>query len=301
MRNIDSHHRKGSVYVYVLSVALLITGIGLSSLWAMRAERRIAGVGEAVVQARIAAGSFLDVALLRIANNPSWRSAYTHDVWVADETVDNVSYTFKLVDEQDADLANDDTQPARLYARATVGDAVRIYSVLLEANEDGTYASSLLGNGDMEGGVTPWSSMECDLEIDANEPHGGAACLWAKNRGGQWDGPRQDIAGQITEGVTYETEVWVKLKDFSEDVRLVLWMDTSLDYYPVYYAQASAGTTWTQVGGTIAPTWEGELLAAYWEVETASSSQEFKIDDALIKPVRSVFVVPRSWRREVLP
>ena len=86
---------------------MLITGIGLSSLWAMRVQRRVAGVGEAVVQARVAAGSFLDVALLRIANNPSWRSAYTHNVWITDETVDNISYTFKLVDEQDADLAND--------------------------------------------------------------------------------------------------------------------------------------------------------------------------------------------------
>ncbi|KPK38008.1 MAG: hypothetical protein AMJ65_13465 [Phycisphaerae bacterium SG8_4] len=299
MRNIDSYHRKGSVYVYVLSVALLITGIGLSSLWAMRVQRRVAGVGEAVVQARVAAGSFLDVALLRIANNPSWRSAYTHDVWVANETVHNVSYTFKLVDEQDADLANDDTQLARLYAKATVGDAVRIYSVLLRP--DDATGGNLLSNGDMENGLTPWSSMECDLDIDANEPHGGAACLWVNNRGGQWDGPRQDIAGQIIEGTTYDVRLWVKLKDFSENVRLVLWMDTSLDYYPVYYAQQSVGTTWTQVGGIVAPTWEGELLAAYWEVETAWSSQEYKIDDAIMRPPRSASVVPGSWRREVLP
>ena len=297
MRNINSYHRKGSVYVCVLSVALLITGIGLSSIWAMRVQRRIAGVGEAVVQARVAAGSFLEVALLRIANNLSWRSAYTHDVWIADETVDDVSYTFKLVDEQDADLANDDTQPVRLYAKATVGDAVRIYSVLLQAAPP----SNLLSNGDIESGVTPWASMGCDLEIHTDEPHGGAACLWVKNRGGDWDGPRQDIAGQITEGATYEAEVWVKLDDFSENVRLVLWMDTSLDYYSVYYAWESAGTTWTQVGGIVTPTWEGELLEAYWEVETAWSNQEFKIDDAVMRPPRRVSVVPGNWRREVLP
>jgi hypothetical protein len=276
---------------------LLITGIGLSSLWAMRVQRRVAGVGEAEVKARVAAGSFLDVALLRIANNPSWRSAYTHNVWITDETVDNISRTFKLVDELDGDLANDDTQPVRLYAKATEGDAVRIYSVLLRAAPP----INLLSNGDMENGVTPWLSMAGDLDIDTTEPHGGAACLRVRNRGGQWDGPRQDIAGQITEGTTYEVEVWVKLEAFSENVRLVLWMDTSLDYYPIYYALQSAGTTWTQVSGAVAPTWEGELLAAYWEIETAWSSQEFKIDNALMRPPRTASVVAGSWRREVLP
>ncbi|MHC4628439.1 MAG: carbohydrate binding domain-containing protein [Planctomycetota bacterium] len=300
MRNIDRYHRRGSVYVCVLGTALLITGIGLSSLWAMRVQRRTAGVGEGVVQARIAAGSFLDVALLRIANDPLWRSAYTHNAWIAGETVDNVSYTFKLLDEQDGDLANDDTQPVRLYAKATVGEAVRICSVLLEADEY-TTESNLLSNGDMENGVTPWLSMASDLVIDASEPHDGAACLWIRNRGGQWDGPRQDIAGQITEGTTYEVEVWVKLEAFPENVRLVLWMDTSLDYYPIYYALQSAGTTWAQVSGAVAPTWDGELLAAYWEIETAWSSQEFKIDDALMRPPRTASVVAGSWRREVLP
>ena len=280
----------------VLSTALLITGIGLSSLWAMRVQRRVAGVGEAEVKARVAAGSFLDVALLRIANNPSWRSTYTHDVWISDEMVDNISCTFKLVDELDGDLANDDTQPVRLYAKATAGDAVRIYSVLLRA----AHPINLLSNGDMENGVTPWLSMAGDLDIDTTEPHGGAACLRVGNRGGQWDGPRQDIAGQITEGTTYEVEVWVKLKNFSENVRLVLWMDTSLGYYPIYYALQSAGITWTQVSSTVAPTWEGELLAAYWELETAWSGQEFKIDDAVMRPPRSASVVAGSWRREVL-
>jgi len=114
-------------------MSLLVTCIGLSSLLAMRVERRTAGLTEAVTQARVAAPSFIEVALLRIANDPTWRSTYTHDVWTTDETVDHVTYNFKFVDEQDADLSNDAYQPARLYAKATVGEAVRIYSVLLAA------------------------------------------------------------------------------------------------------------------------------------------------------------------------
>ena len=42
MTNIGLYHRKGSVYVCILSIAMLITMIGLSSLWALRVERRIA-------------------------------------------------------------------------------------------------------------------------------------------------------------------------------------------------------------------------------------------------------------------
>ena len=137
MRNTHSYRHRGSVYVFVLSTAILVTCIGVSSLWAVRVERRTAGLTAAVVQARVAALSFLEVALLRISNDPLWRSTYTHDVWTTDETVANVTCSFKLMDEQDADLSNDIYEPARLYAKATVGEAVRIFSVLLASEGTG--------------------------------------------------------------------------------------------------------------------------------------------------------------------
>ena len=302
--NTHSQRYKGSVYVFVLSTALLVTGVGLGALQAVRVERRTAGLNASIAQARLAALSFVEVALLRISNDPTWRFTYTHNVWTAPEAVGNVTYTFKLVDAQDSDLTDDATEPVRLYAKATVGDAVRIFSVLLRSDEDASYTSTVPGNGDMENGVTPWSGVGCDLEIHTDNPPEGAAYLWVKNRDGTWDGPRQDIADDLIQGVTYEAEVWVKLKDNSEDIRLVLWMDTDSSYYSIYYVQASVGTSWTKLSGTVTPTWTGTLEAAWWEVETSLSNQELMIDDAVMKPLGSDFdmsVAPGTWRREVLP
>ena len=116
MRNTGSYHCRGSAYVCVLAVAMLVTGIGLSALLAVRVERRTTSVTEAAVQARLSASSLIEVAFLRIAQDHRWRNTYTHDVWTSDETVDGVTYAFKLLDEHDGDLANDTNQPVRLFA-----------------------------------------------------------------------------------------------------------------------------------------------------------------------------------------
>lgn len=131
MSNTRLNRHRGSVYVFVLSTALLVTCIGLSSLLGVRVERRTAAVTQAAAQTRLGAASFLEVVVLRIAQNPTWRSTYTHDVWTTDETVDDITYSFKFVDEQDGDLSDDGYQPVRLYTKASVGEAMRIYSVLL--------------------------------------------------------------------------------------------------------------------------------------------------------------------------
>ncbi len=137
MRNHRSYRHRGSVYVFVLSTALLVTCIGMSSLFAVRVERRTATLTHAAAQARFGAASLLEVGVLFLAENPTWRSMVTHDVWTTDATVDNITYAFKWVDEEDGDLSDDAYEPARLYARASVGEAVRIYSVLLAAEGPG--------------------------------------------------------------------------------------------------------------------------------------------------------------------
>jgi hypothetical protein len=167
------NRRRGSVYVFVLSTALLVTCIGLSSLLAVRVERRTAAVTQAAVQARFGAASFLEVVVLRIAQNPTWRSSYTHNVWTSDETVDGITYTFKFVDEQDGDLSDDAYQPARLYAKASVGEAVRIYSVLLATEGSGGSIAErrvAAGTDDAEerssNGYTVRNSPDLELAFD---------------------------------------------------------------------------------------------------------------------------------------
>ncbi len=124
--------RRGSAYIGLIGVAMIVTVIGLSALLGVRVELRTARLTEASAASQFVAPSIIEVGLLRINEDPDWRRTYTHDVWGIEETIGALKYTLKLVDEQDGDLANDPTDLARLYAKTTVGDAVGIYSVLLK-------------------------------------------------------------------------------------------------------------------------------------------------------------------------
>lgn len=121
----------------VLGVAMIVAVIGASALWATRIRRHTAGLAEAAMKARFFAPSAIDLALFSISQDPDWRTNHVHDTWTPETTIHDVNFTYKLVDENDGDLQNDSTQPVRLNAKATVGDAVRINSVLIEQSSQG--------------------------------------------------------------------------------------------------------------------------------------------------------------------
>lgn len=132
-----SHHRcRGSVYVLVLGTAMIVSTIGLSTLLLARVHNHAARMNLNELKARFYGPSVVELALFRIEADANWRSTYTHDRWLANEAVGELTFTFKLVDEQDTDLANDALDPVRLYAAALVDDALRIYSIQLLPDVD---------------------------------------------------------------------------------------------------------------------------------------------------------------------
>lgn len=295
--------RPGSVYIAVLSVAMLVTVIGLSALQVVRVEQRAVTATESAVQADVFAQAVLDLALFRIAGDLNWRSTYTHDTWTSEQTVGDVSFSFKLRDERDADLADDTKQPVRLYGKATAGDAVRIYSVLLQPT--GVY--NLLTNADMEAGTTDWTGRGyCDLTADASDPYAGAMCIQVTSRDYTWAGPNQDITGRIASGTTYDTQVWAKMESGLDEVRVVVCTRSTGDGEQWEYFTSSSliGTSWTSVSGTITPTWSGTLQEAWWYVGTTFGQGGFKIDDAVLIEADAgppLVPLPGTCRREVLP
>jgi hypothetical protein len=272
--------RRATCYLAVLAVALIVTIIGLSALATGRIEFRSAESANDVVAARVYAQAAMEMGLFTMSNDASWRTSYTNDVWVPAQPIGQGTYSWKLIDEENGDLTADPNAPLRLYGRGIAGDAVRTYSVLLQPD---AAAGNLLANPGIENGTTGWTGTSCTLEAHTDQPHSGAAYLWVKNRAGEWDGPRQDVSSNLVNGTTYTTDVWVRMKDYPDQARIVFWMDTSLGYYSNYLTSATVGTTWTNVSTTATLTWSGTLNAAYWEVETQSSSQEFMIDDATLR------------------
>ncbi|MHC4799566.1 MAG: hypothetical protein ACYTF1_23275, partial [Planctomycetota bacterium] len=87
------------------------------------------------VKARFYAQSAVELGLSLIEMIPNWRNAFVNDVWNSELPIEEGTYSLKIVDELDANLADDSAQPVRLYAKATVGQAVRIYSVQLQLDK----------------------------------------------------------------------------------------------------------------------------------------------------------------------
>jgi Tfp pilus assembly protein PilX len=135
-RRWKSPKARGSAYFFIMGIAVLMTLIGLSIAITARIQVRAQNLARDWEDAGLIAQSGMEHALATIANTTTWRTVYTSGTWIASKTFGRGSFTWRLVDEIDGSLSNNNTQPARLYAKATVGSATRIFSVLLEVGSD---------------------------------------------------------------------------------------------------------------------------------------------------------------------
>jgi len=119
----------GTLYIVVLSVSLIVTVIGVGALLGNRVYHQRVEDSSAMAAARVLAQSAVDMAMYRIKNDANWRTTYTNNTWITNQTLGTGSYSFKLVDEEDANLASGGTQRVRIHGRGVAGNALRIYSV----------------------------------------------------------------------------------------------------------------------------------------------------------------------------
>lgn len=294
--------RRGGMYVAVLMTAMIVAVIGISALTITRIELRSAEGAKDTIEARFYAQSALEISSYLINTDRNWRTTYSNDTWVAEQPIGNGTYTWKLVDERDADLANDPNRPVRLYGKATVHEALRIYSVLLEPP---TPKPNLLSNGDMESGTTGWYGYFCDIGSVTGERHSGTAALEAKNRVDYYAGSAQTITGTIENGTAYELQAWVKMRSGASIVRFVMYVENTLSQYWWFIDGATwvGDTEWTRITGTMTPTWTGTLSEAFVKVSTESGTGELYVDDVVLRvaPDVNLVVVGGSLRREVIP
>jgi hypothetical protein len=80
---------------------MLVTVIGISSLLVARVEHRAAIGAEDRAKARGYAESAMEVALLLINGDPSWRSSLGNTNWPTDEPIGDGTYTIEVADEID--------------------------------------------------------------------------------------------------------------------------------------------------------------------------------------------------------
>lgn len=122
---------RGSAYIAVLGISMLVTTVGLGAMLAVRSQRRSADLRNDEAESRSAALGAADMAVLAIASDPAWRTRYANNAYTASRDLGRGKLAFKLVDESDGNLADDPLQPVRLYTSGRVGNAARVSSVLL--------------------------------------------------------------------------------------------------------------------------------------------------------------------------
>lgn len=106
-----------------LICTMLISVIGLSAIFGVRAQRRIVNADVDLVRARAYAVSALELGLEQLTARSDWRTTLTPGTWVSDRSIGQGTYSITIADPADSDLANDADDPVRLTAYVSVHDS----------------------------------------------------------------------------------------------------------------------------------------------------------------------------------
>jgi hypothetical protein len=144
--------RRGSLYLSVLGVAMIVSIIGMSAMTVARLNLRSVGGRQDRREARILADAAIELGAGIVMQDTNWRTSFQNGQEYPSTpfTMGSGTITWKLVDA-DGDLADDAADPVRLYGIGRVGQAVYSKSVLLEPAGAGLdcLTSTLHADGDL--------------------------------------------------------------------------------------------------------------------------------------------------------
>ncbi len=104
--------RRGSVYLLVLSVSMIVLVIGLSGLMVSRIEQRSASAVSDMTHARLHALAAVEMGMFQIEDYPSsWRDRFDAGILPTDMPLGNGTLTLEAADPVDGDLTNNETDP----------------------------------------------------------------------------------------------------------------------------------------------------------------------------------------------
>ena len=124
--------RRGTIYLLVLFSCLIVATISLSSLQIMRLQGRSVANNTDFTEARNHARAALEIGMLRIRNDPFWRTNFGNGVWLTNQTIGTGTFTLSATDPIDNDVENGDNHPVILTGTGMKGAAAFRTSVRLE-------------------------------------------------------------------------------------------------------------------------------------------------------------------------
>lgn len=126
--------RRGSAYVTVLATAMIVTVIGLGSLFVVRAHSKALELQADAAEARNYAHSAIEVGLWYIQSGATWRSARPHGIWASNIALGSGTYTLEVTDPLDGELSNWPMDPILIKGTGRRGFARQMVQVTLDPN-----------------------------------------------------------------------------------------------------------------------------------------------------------------------
>ena len=125
---------RGSVYVIVLAIAMLVTVIGVGALVAVRVQLRAADLSADCEEARQAAHSGVELARLWIRQDYAWRKSRANGAWATGLAVGGGTFSVSVEDPADGDLLDDPLEPVVVTATGYRRNARQRVRVTLSPN-----------------------------------------------------------------------------------------------------------------------------------------------------------------------
>ena len=130
-------HPRGSIYVLVLSISMLVTVIGMGALLSARLQTRICRSDVDFATARLCARAGLEVAMFRIQQDPAWRTDLGNGTWFSNVPLNQGSFSVAAADPITGNITAQSTDPVVLTCTGTRGTAVYVMQVTVQVNPSG--------------------------------------------------------------------------------------------------------------------------------------------------------------------
>jgi hypothetical protein len=144
----QNRRARGSVYVAILGLSMLVAVIGLGGVVLSRTQSRVADLQSDVQEARGYALAAIEIGRAMIAKDVNWRTTRTNGVWVNNQVLGNGRISLSVVNPAGV-LNRAASDSVVLTATGTKGSAVQMVEVTLNAT------------------VTPYTSLKTALTANA--------------------------------------------------------------------------------------------------------------------------------------
>ena len=134
---------RGSIYVLVLSISLLVAVIGMGALFAARVQTRISRSEVDFATARLNARAGLEVAMLRIQQNANWRADFGNGTWFSNVPLNQGTFSVSAADPVTGNITAPSNDPVVLTSTGAKGAASYVMQVTVQVNSGGRPAWKL--------------------------------------------------------------------------------------------------------------------------------------------------------------